>query len=234
MKLLLSLVLTCSCSRPAGPVLLAELDAPVGSAFADLVPAIRDAAVEADDASSDAAAALSMVQRSGWRASPAIPSRMKPNPLKPRLLTIHHSAARNRPGQDDGQVLAGIQAYQVQVKHWGDLAYHYFVGPSGALYEGRSLRYAADTTTHYDPTGHITVCVLGNFEEEEPTRPAKKALVELVVALLQKHGLSPADVRLHREVAQTLCPGKTLREWWRGPSGPKVGERVRGPRLLVP
>lgn len=63
--------------------------------------------------------------------------------------------------------------------------------------------------------GHLTICFLGNFMEQEPTEEAKKSFVELAAHLLHEHHLQIDDVWLHREVASTLCPGNMLYAWLR-------------------
>jgi hypothetical protein len=93
--------------------------------------------------------------------------------------------------------------------------------------------YAPDSTTGRRPghvTGHITICILGNFMEAEPTDAAKQSFVTLAAHLLDKHGLGIDDVWLHREVASTLCPGDALYHWLRNyPAGERyaLGEGLR-------
>jgi hypothetical protein len=63
--------------------------------------------------------------------------------------------------------------------------------------------------------GHVTICLLGNFMESEPTDAAKDSFVKLCAYLLQKYHLTVDDVWLHREVASTLCPGNKFYSWLR-------------------
>jgi hypothetical protein len=77
--------------------------------------------------------------------------------------------------------------------------------------------------------GHVTICLLGNFMETEPTYAAKESFVKLCAYLLQKNDLTINDVWVHREVASTLCPGNKFYAWLR--NYPK-GERYSlGPGL---
>ena len=98
-------------------------------------------------------------------------------------------------------------------RRWGDIAYHYLIGPSGNVYVGRSITYKSDTATNYNPDGHVTVCLLGNFEEQQETSAAEEALVKLVVRLLIENDLPPERVTTHRRLASTLCPGGHLQKW---------------------
>jgi hypothetical protein len=138
---------------------------------------------------------------------------MRPNTTI-RHVTIHHTAQKSSPSVSSDAVLRGIQSFHVGSKKWGDVAYHYFIDPAGTIFEGRDPRFAADTATNYDPSGHVTVCVLGNFEVESPTPAAEESLTRIVAALVSKHRLTVSDVRMHKQVASTLCPGKTLQAWF--------------------
>ncbi len=79
-------------------------------------------------------------------------------------------------------------------------------------------KYVPESTTGPRPgnvAGHITICLLGNFMEAEPTDAAKDAFVKLCAYLLQENKLSINDVWVHREVASTLCPGNLFYAWLR-------------------
>jgi hypothetical protein len=128
-------------------------------------PSVTDAAVAA---AAKQTASIAVIPRAAWGANAALTERMHPNtPI--RHVTIHHTADKNRAGARSADVLRSIQSFHVGSKKWGDVAYHYFIDPAGLVYEGRDPRYAADTATDYEPRGHVTVCVLGNFEVETPT-----------------------------------------------------------------
>ena len=159
---------------------------------------------------------VSIVPRDKWNARSPITDRMKLNPPKFQFLTIHHTAMVNKSGQNDFRILQGTQNYHMGEKKWGDIAYHYVIGPSGRVYEGRELKYVADTSTNFDPTGHFNLCLMGNFEKQDPTEKAKEVLVRFVVERLHKISLTPDDIRLHKNVASTLCPGKNLIKWIEG------------------
>jgi len=84
--------------------------------------------------------------------------------------------------------------------------------------------------------GHVTICLLGNFMEEEPTDEAKDAFVSLCAYLLQEYDLTIRDVWLHREVASSLCPGDAFYSWLRAyPGGERysLGEGLRRVAELV-
>jgi len=158
--------------------------------------------------------ALAIVPRAEWGSKETIPERMRKHGVPFAHVTLHHTASHTTAGMDEPAILRSIQRYhQSGDRGWGDLAYHYLIGPSGMIYEGRDLRYAADTTTNYDPAGHVTVCLLGSFEEQQPTESALDSTVLLVAALLHDYRLTPEALTTHRRVAATLCPGANFDAW---------------------
>ena len=87
----------------------------------------------------------------------------------------------------------------------------------GAIYEGRSLGYQSNTTTPlyapYGTDGNLCVCLMGNFQNQEPTPAALGSLQKLLAFLLAKHNLSPARLHEQRELTRTVSPGKHLSDW---------------------
>ncbi len=90
---------------------------------------------------------LIIVPRTAWGAQPEIPERMEPTGTV-RFVTIHHT--ETPASLEETAHLRSIQRGHQEVDHaWGDIAYHYLVGPSGAIYEGRSERFAPSSGTVY-------------------------------------------------------------------------------------
>ncbi len=179
---------------------------------------------------------VDLVPRATWGAADPIVDRMREHGRAIEHVTIHHTASLNGDGKDELAVMRAVQRFhQGSERSWGDLAYHFLIGPSGTVYEGRDPKYAADTSTRYDPAGHLTLCLMGNFEEEEPTDAALSALVRLTVDLLAAHDLPPDAVTTHRRVAATACPGANLEAWLAGDGQARIRDahthRVRSTTL---
>ncbi len=153
-----------------------------------------------------------VIGRSGWHAAAAKTALMKPNSSIVKL-TIHHSGVKTDLHTDERAALRSMQRFHQDERKWGDLSYHFIVGPSGSVYRGRDTAYAADTATNYKPIGHVTICVLGNFDEQMPTAEALGGLTDLISALLHEFRLTPTDIRTHQQLASTACPGKKLAAW---------------------
>lgn len=95
----------------------------------------------------DAALEVEVAPRSAWEAVPDDPALMAPNgPI--RYVTIHHTATPDT--IPEVTHLQSIQRmHQGEERGWGDIAYHYLVGPSGTIYAGRAEAYAPSSGTVY-------------------------------------------------------------------------------------
>lgn len=88
------------------------------------------------------------VEREAWGAAPAVPAAMPPmGPV--RHVVVHHTATEVREGQGEPGHVEGIQTFHQGERGWGDVAYHWLVGPSGAVYRGRAEAFAPASGTVY-------------------------------------------------------------------------------------
>lgn len=127
-------------------------------------------------------------------------------------ITLHHTGSPEplRPEDDAAAKLRGLQSWGAADRNWWDVPYHFLIGLDGTIYEGRDYRYAGETNTRYDPTGHLLISVIGNYAVQE----AAPAQVE-AIADLMAWGVSEFDVALdriggHYDYAETTCPGPHL------------------------
>ncbi|MCB0847281.1 MAG: N-acetylmuramoyl-L-alanine amidase, partial [Bacteroidetes bacterium] len=161
---------------------------------------------------------LKIITRESWGATPPI-SEMKTHELK--RITIHHSAVKHRLDYDPAEKIKGLQRFSQSESQlasgkmkeaWADIPYHFIIYANGEIVEGRSLEYVGDTNTEYDPSGHLLINLDGNFEEQVPTEPQIKSLINLCFYFSQKYKIDIALTEGHKDFAQTLCPGKNLYE----------------------
>ncbi len=122
-----------------------------------------------------------------------------------RTVVVHHSAFYEG---TDLRTLAEVQRLHREDRGWADVAYHYFVGRSGLLYEGRALAVRGSHVGGYN-TGSLGICLLGNFMEQEPTDAqilsAQRLLVWAAKALALTH------IAGHQSFnPETECPGINL------------------------
>ena len=123
-------------------------------------------------------------------------------------LTVHHSG--------DNKAAAGPahfriwQNYHMNVRGWGDVAYHYIIGLSGGVYTARSTDYRGDTGTNYDPDRHLVVVLEGNFQKTNPTTQQLERLPVLLAWAAERFGINSSTIAGHRDYASTACPGANL------------------------
>jgi hypothetical protein len=124
-------------------------------------------------------------------------------------LSVHHTASsstdnRRTPGQ-----LRSVESYH-RSQGWPDVAYHLFIGPDGSVYEGRDRGIRGDTFTSYDPTGHLLVCCVGNYESQTLGAETFESLARVLAWGASTYGVEPGAIAGHRAYASTACPGRNL------------------------
>jgi N-acetyl-anhydromuramyl-L-alanine amidase AmpD len=115
------------------------------------------------------------------------------------LIVLHHSAS-----PDVGA--AEIHRWHLQ-KGWAGIGYHFVIRTNGSVERGRPLEtigaHAGPGVNGYS----IGICLTGDFMTARPTDLQIRALLELIGWLKNYYAGSTLDVKLHREVTATECPG---------------------------
>lgn len=139
-------------------------------------------------------------------------------------ITVHHTAmpARNLQGASAstaGYAVAQIQSQHMEGNGWADIGYHFMIDPDGRVWEGRSMRYVGAHASRDPRTGtnhnlgNIGVCLLGNFETENPSSKALASLESLLDGLRQQYRIPHLQVFGHTHFKATDCPGQRLLPW---------------------
>ncbi len=91
------------------------------------------------------------------------------------------------------------------------IAYHYIILPNGIVEHGRPEHCIG---THARRFNHwLGICLIGAFSTsrhtypERPTPPQMKSLVNLCVDIMNRYHISLENVKRHRDVNDTYCPG---------------------------
>jgi hypothetical protein len=149
-----------------------------------------------------------IVSRSAWGSvhDPDAPFRTH----VPNRITIHHSGVLYDGLKPAAQKLRDLQTWSRRERPWPDIPYHYLMDLGGAVYEARPVEAVGDTNTPYDPTGHVLICVMGNYEEQPFTGGQLDALAALCAWVCVVHGIPPESVKCHRDFAETTCPGRNI------------------------
>lgn len=145
--------------------------------------------------------------RKAWRAAPPTNGFVK---HRVKRLTVHHTAVLL---EDNRRAPDQLRAFQAdhQARGWADIAYHLLIDLHGNVYRGRPAWAVGDTSTTYDPAGHLLVTCLGNFEAQAVPAPQLQAVVDVLAWACARFGVSAKTIRGHRDyVSATACPGADL------------------------
>lgn len=138
-------------------------------------------------------------------------------PLRPwTYIVIHHS------GTDAGST-SGIDRHHREENGWDGIGYHYVVGNGAGMRLGRieyTFRWdqqregahAGGSDKSYNQRG-IGICLIGNFEQHQPTDTQLQRSVELCAVLIENiSSLHISSIIGHQDVPEkkTECPGQHL------------------------
>lgn len=163
-----------------------------------------------------AVAAPAILSRQDWRANEP-KAGLKPH--QPSKITIHHTASPQSSSHTLEEKLRNLQTFSQHSEklssghlkpEWPDVPYHYYIDLRGQIAEGREVQYVGDTNTEYDPTGHLLIVLEGNFEKEEPSPQQLQSLEQLAAWLALRWKIPVSQIKMHKDYAATVCPGKNL------------------------
>jgi hypothetical protein len=168
--------------------------------------------------------AVPVISRSSWGAMPAHTEHMDRNEGGWKRITVHHSAEPSPPPLDgsvaeSAAAVRSIQKAHMEGKEWGDIGYHFVIDPFGRVFQGRDLAWRG-AHAHGDANiQNIGVCLIGNFDEERPTKAALDALRRMLDSLRKTYNIPRTAVVGHMDLWNTECPGRYLEPWVREYSG---------------
>ncbi len=152
--------------------------------------------------------------RSEWKAQEARSFKQH----VPIMITVHHEGGKVLTTADDAkQRLRNIQTWTMGPdRKWTDIPYHLLIAPDGTVYQGRNPLTVGETNTEYDPTGHLLICFLGNYNQQKLDDKLLKLLINLLADQCIKYGISPKDISTHRDHSkQTACPGEDIYSYFK-------------------
>ncbi len=224
-----ALVLAACQSGPA-PVESSELPSPVWPDHRNPSLSVLPPANGGPSSSSASSASYGLppnvIPRSAWTNQGVIRSLANPMNGVSRI-TVHHDAipSQNIRTQSDAVVRLNSVRQSHLKEHWADIGYHYVIDPQGRVWEARPLGFqGAHVKDHNEH--NIGVMCMGNFEQQRPTPQQLAALDAFVASLMQRHRIPNSQVKTHRELMQTLCPGRNLQTYM-------IATRSQGGRLAT-
>jgi len=128
-------------------------------------------------------------------------------------LTVHHDGNPKPNNDRDPNAVAAtlrlIQSEHRKRMEAGDIGYHYAVDRSGQVWQGRDERYQGAHVADANP-GNLGVLCLGNCDLQDPTPRQLESLERLLRHLMARHRVPASRLHIHRELANTRCPGDRL------------------------
>jgi hypothetical protein len=122
-----------------------------------------------------------------------------------RTVVVHHSVILEN---DDLSTMQEIQKEHMELRKWADIGYHFGVGRSGQVYEGRALIARGTHVEHFN-SGSVGVVFFGNLQHDQPTREqidAGRRLIDwLALRLELTHLAGHSDFNDF-----TDCPGNNM------------------------
>jgi hypothetical protein len=125
-------------------------------------------------------------------------------------ITIHHGGVLFTKDSSVHEYLRNLQSWSRNNKKWIDIPYHFVMDLTGNIYQARDPKYPGDTNTDYDPTGHLLICILGNYEQQQLNPKQLDSLVDFLVHFSISYKVPVANIKSHKDYADTACPGKNI------------------------
>lgn len=149
---------------------------------------------------------MEIISREEWGARP--PKYRIPIPTPTPELWLHHSASAS----GFAARIRAIQNFHMDERGWPDIAYTFLINHAGYIYEGVPIGYRGTHTAGHNTSGSA-ICLLGNFNNVEPTDAAMYSLVELAVHGYREGWWSEGFTGGHRDTRGADpgdCPGDNL------------------------
>ena len=129
-------------------------------------------------------------------------------------IIVHHTAtlgpattveAINKGHKDRNFTLSARGSY---------IGYHYVIDSNGTVTQTRDDDEEGCHARGYNKN-YIGIGLFGNFENEKPTKRQTHALMHLIEKLRGNYGIPFANIKGHKEIKATACPGRHLYAWLR-------------------
>ncbi len=127
-----------------------------------------------------------------------------------KYIVIHHSAS------DSGDA-ASIGKYHKETRGWvNGLGYDFLIGNGNGARDGqievgdrwnKQIDGAHAGNPEYNKHG-IGICLVGNFDNDQPTNQQISSLLYLINYLQKRCNIHKDNVIMHKTFRKTVCPGK--------------------------
>jgi hypothetical protein len=129
----------------------------------------------------------------------------------PMKITIHHEGTLFPREKNAPAHIKNVQKWGMSnARYWSDIPYHFLIDPDGIIYEGRNVFTPGETATSYNPSGHLLITCLGNFEEQQLTEEQWNSLILITAWGCKTFNIQVDSIAAHKDFASTSCPGENL------------------------
>ncbi len=128
-------------------------------------------------------------------------------------ITVHHTG--EHPGMEgipEIEVIQRIERYHRDERHWAAIGYHYLVGKTGKVYEGRPVKYQGAHVSGANEH-NLGISVIGDFMHQLPNPEQLGALKAFLTDSRNRFSVAKGRVYGHRELGKSVCPGDALFAW---------------------
>lgn len=129
-----------------------------------------------------------------------------------RKITVHHEGWTNFTSTSAAATydrIEQIRQIHTRDRGWSDIGYHYVIDRQGRVIEGRPIAYQGAHVSENNPH-NLGVLVLGNFDQQRPTKKQVAALGSFLKLMMATHKVPAVRVYTHKEIKPTQCPGQHL------------------------
>lgn len=204
---------------------------------------------------------LSVFPRDAWGAD--LPPKGRIQREDPRFLLVHHTASPNnyRSARSVIRLAYSWHTSNDPTKGWPDVAYQFFVGREGDVWEGRAGSLAGPvmaSATGGSQGWAQLVCLLGDFTSVQPTAAATDSLVKVLAWLGIRYGIDTAPgatatfvsrgsqkwkrgalvtsttIAPHRDMSYTGCPGNAFSPRVAGLAAAVQAQRAAWSQVTMP
>ncbi|KDR07311.1 peptidoglycan-recognition protein LB-like [Zootermopsis nevadensis] len=152
-----------------------------------------------------------IVPRADWGAVAAV-SIVVLTSLPVPYVVIHHTFLPGfcNTSQTCEAAMRSMQNYHQNTNQWHDIGYHFCIGGTGKVYEGRGWDVVGTHTPKYN-SNSTGICFIGDFRTELPTPEMLSAAKSLIECGVERGSISPEYKLLgHSQTRNTECPGAAL------------------------
>lgn len=135
-------------------------------------------------------------------------------PREWKYIVLHHTATDR--GSVESIHESHLERKDKNGTNWLGIGYHFVIGNGNGMPDGEieptfrwreQMHGAHAGSNDYNQLG-IGICLVGNFEEAQPTNAQIDAVERLVATLKQEYDITADRVVGHSEVKSTACPGR--------------------------